>query len=832
MRNLSLLLTTLAALGSARAFETPNEPLTGLRFQKDSTGASKAAGLAWHVCLEKEGCRLTKPLLVCSGRHSNLAYDRSNAWAVPAALGGFADFGLIRTRSGKATLQGVQSQWTSAIVTLGLAESGLTGDRSEELRITVSRLSPAVLVETQASAVELFAGAAPQFFAFGEKAISADGLSDADLSAGWLLCWFGDQSPFRAPGMEPNWHQGKTSEVKWDFPVLVVFSESVRKIESGRIGGLIFQFSGPGAIAVTPLFGEVPLAASKGGKPPTAFLRQFLAADVPATDQWKPSLPERVLQRCRFWAERLSAFPTSVAERSVYDSDKDMLSVTSSFTFRPVRKGNRRFAPISPAVALAWHGQKTATFPEKLTDPAYVSPYGPYLGIDGVDSYTWTTRGLGRYVTERRGFGSREKVPRELQECLDAETDKVLEAGIMAPWFPVVNACGQRGYHKDPQRLAFANPGENLYFITQLTEAVDDARRGRLKGLLIDWEKAYPCLKTVHMPVAEGARRERYYLHMEDLRRFPDPLRNFHLSHKLIPAENLYYAACYRETVGEKPNGNPTNILAPYLSRIDWASSGSVRWDTVTYEGKHGWGTTYRDKEYGWSGVADANRMFAALVGYLRLAQATGDDREIQRGWYFLAKAATARLAMEKFKGFLYEKRLLSPPADEKVLRYQYPWQLNLGEGIHTFRRRGAADDPCVPVIWDEFGVTLAETETHFWWLTRLVPYLGMVPELGRFLHDHAAPEVSTYCAKIAESTPEWYTAMAQCNWAGEQACMYPVDSYQIFLARAWIMEQEPVTLQQYADLPWLARGDWYYLHKLSETAKTYRSTTWERHSK
>jgi len=831
MRKLAATLILALGLSPAWALETDDEEFLGLRFVKDSAGRMKTAGLGWHVTLEKEGCRLLKPLLVCSGRHLDLAYDAKNAWAVPSALGGFADFGLIRPPAGNVALKDIERDWTRATAIFAAVDPEGLDEKARELRVTVSRLSPAVLVESEGNAIELFAGNAPKCFAVGGSVCKAVALGRADLSPGWLLGWFGEETPFRAPGREKLWARGKASEVKWDYPVLVVFSESLRRVRAVEGAGLVFEFGGPAALAVLPLFGERPLLAAKGGKPPAAFLRRFLAADLPATAQWGEPLPRAVLERCRFWAERLAAFPVSVAETSTYDGAKDALTVKTSFTYRRLRRRGKEFAPVAPALALARRGGLPVIFSKEPVDSGYITPYGPWLGVEGTDGYRYTIQGLGRYVNERRRLGPETRVPRELQERLNAETDKVLAAGIMAPWFPVVNACNQRGYHKDPQRLAFSNPGENLYFITQLMAVADPGRREKLRELLAAWEEAYPCLQTVHMPPTLGARRERYYVHLQDLQRLPDKKRNFHFSHKVVPVENIYYyaLACRHGAAAKNAARHPGEILEAYVRRTDWASSSTFRWDGLTYQGRHGWGTTYRDKEYGWSGVADANRLFAGLVGYIRLARMTGDEREEQRGWYFLSKVAALRLAMEKFKRYLYDEKLLAPPLDPKALRYQYPWQMNTGLGIHTFRRRGPDDDPITPALWDEFGVTMFETETHFWWLTRLVPYLGMVPELGRFLHDHAAEEARAYCAKIEESAPDWFAVMAECNWAGEQACLYPEDSYQIVLARAWIVGEPPERLWRYADLPWLARGDWYYIHKLAETIKAYRGWTWEK---
>ena len=49
-----------------------------------------------------------------------------------------------------------------------------------------------------------------------------------------------------------------------------------------------------------------------------------------------------------------------------------------------------------------------------------------------------------------------------------------------------------------------------------------------------------------------------------------------------------------------------------------------------------------------------------------------------------------------------------------------------------------------------------------------------------------------------------------------------PEDSYQLFMLNAWVLDAKPAELAWWRDVPWLARGDLYYIHKLAETIKSY----------
>jgi hypothetical protein len=56
-----------------------------------------------------------------------------------------------------------------------------------------------------------------------------------------------------------------------------------------------------------------------------------------------------------------------------------------------------------------------------------------------------------------------------------------------------------------------------------------------------------------------------------------------------------------------------------------------------------------------------------------------------------------------------------------------------------------------------------------------------------------------------------------------EHGFSYPIDSYQMFLAKELIDGETAATLAKYIDISWLSQGgDLFYLHKLAETAKVY----------
>jgi len=135
-------------------------------------------------------------------------------------------------------------------------------------------------------------------------------------------------------------------------------------------------------------------------------------------------------------------------------------------------------------------------------------------------------------------------------------------------------------------------------------------------------------------------------------------------------------------------------------------------------------------------------------------------------------------------------------------------------------------DDALLIANMDEFAVDNYTVEPFATMRDSLIPYLDMVPELGRFFADTMRERVVKQVELLERSQPEWYITYADNTLAGEVYNHYPRDAYQYFLARAWVKGDSPELLWKYADLPYVLTGDWHYIHKLAETIKAYRGVT------
>lgn len=653
------------------------------------------------------------------------------------------------------------------------------------------------------------------------------GRGGAGGGKGWVLAWYGAGSRVRAEADVGH----RTIAV--DCPVLLVFGTPYGRLSAGP-SGLTVAFAGEGVkrVAVLPLLGErLPLAiAGEKPKPYPAFVGAFRAnhefqfADLPPTETWKDGLPKEVVAQCQWWAEHLRELPVGVRETYAYDPGSDTLTVRGTLDFLKLADGGKRFAPLPPMLAVAARRKLSLlSLQGAPVESGLTTKWGPYVGFEGADSYAYVVKGMGKYAFVTRATGSG-KEPDEVRKAFDQEIAKVTEAGLLAPWFPILAVGGFGGRasraHNEGHRLLWGVPGENLYFIGQCLDVATPEQRAKLVELAKAWEAKYPSEKVAHMPPTSDAQREHYLATIHRVKQWPRKELNFHLLNRVLPCEAEYYLADYYRYTGQTPAAVP-RLLEPYLVRSDWTSLGLLRGAKTLWKNDKGRDTF--DRDYGKGGVDDANRLFAGLVGRLRLARMRGDAAEVGRGMYYLARAAILRFAMGQWKYVLHEDKFLG------LRSVDAPPRSFFGTGLHTFGRKSPGDDPLVVAEMDEFLLTMRECYVHVHWHPhRLIAYLNMVPELGRFLRDHLKEEVSHYVQVVEESNPEWYTPYADCTLSYETYSLHPADSYQTFLARAWVTGDSPDQLWRYADLPWVGRGDWYYIHKLAETIRAYRGVNWE----
>jgi hypothetical protein len=107
---------------------------------------------------------------------------------------------------------------------------------------------------------------------------------------------------------------------------------------------------------------------------------------------------------------------------------------------------------------------------------------------------------------------------------------------------------------------------------------------------------------------------------------------------------------------------------------------------------------------------------------------------------------------------------------------------------------------------------------------SELAAFRHLTPELAAFLGDHLKTETAAIAARVEWNQPTWYASFTEAILGSEHNMNHPSDPYEMFLVRGWVLAEKPERLKAWLDVPWLARGDLFYLHKLAETIKAYRS--------
>jgi hypothetical protein len=309
---------------------------------------------------------------------------------------------------------------------------------------------------------------------------------------------------------------------------------------------------------------------------------------------------------------------------------------------------------------------------------------------------------------------------------------------------------------------------------------------------------------------------------------------------KDVPLYSYYALARYYDFIDEAPSNQVLNKATEALNRDmseqDWAT--------------FYWFQGYDDRR---EAVVNANRHFAGLVGYIRLAKLVGNADAEKLGRALLAKAAVLRLGMAKYPRYLYEKHLIDMPPEPD-------WQVRFTAGtwssapIFNYSWTGPYDDARQVAVMDQFEVFLfdhsgfkKESRPYASWIypddyslnpavisnrglgsAHLTPFRDMVPEMARLLDIYAKQDVEIYINKVEALFPHWYAAFTEGMLGNEHNLNHPIDAFQLFMAKTWIQGEDPAKMAQYLDIPWLREADLFYTQKLAETIKSYRSIVWD----
>ena len=592
--------------------------------------------------------------------------------------------------------------------------------------------------------------------------------------------------------------------------------------------------------------------ASRRGLRRQWYLAAFMAACSPLFAGAANALTFEITDKANWRGDKAATVPASVTETYAYDAAGDTVTVTVKFD-------KAGFAPVPPMLALAVKHGFPVEFDKKPAETGHASVFGPLVGFENTDTYTWKVKGLGKYVLAQTTLGDG-KVPEPLQKALETEVSKVLEAGPLAPWLVLVNVPGS-----DPNgrgEVYWHFPGETLYLLAEAAPLLPPATQEKVKAYLQQAREQYPPEKVRSIPFGKDAPREYCRPDAKVLLDWEQKVYAFEKKGP-PPLWNLYGLSRYYDLTASKPDDaamvSCSAVVSQGLEFRDWATLYWQRGHTPNFNAVHG-----------------ANQLFAGFVGYIRLARRAGDAQAEALGWGCLARIAALRFAMGKYTQFMQDNQFFSTaylgledaPADPAKKGYTVTVQRetdarksalpadpawwtkqhagswigelvtwNWSKAIHNVRQVHRLDEAGVDV-WEWAGVDDrgtgqkrdADTKKEYWYL-RLSPYYlpfrDMTPELGRFMADHLKAESEAYCERVVENQPHWYTAYSEAILSAENGFMTPCNAYSLFTARAWVLREPAEGLQRYVDVPWLKVGDLFYIHKIAETIKACRGSRW-----
>lgn len=716
----------------------------------------------------------------------------------------------------------------------------------------------------------------------GAIAFAADDAADylADMADNWMLVWYGQDGCFYPSPMP---HQAMQPFPAGDAPFLLLFENNPDAIEVREDGGLDFSFPvQAGHIQIMPFGHRHPAVTDmKDLIPDLAELRtpgpamQVSGASSARKDF--VSVPESVAKRCEWWEQRLREFPVSVEESYEFDENGDVV-ISERFEFIAARAGAEeqyRMCPVPPMLAVAVEEGLPVIFdaPFEQTDIyTYCGPYSVALGVSG---YTWRAPALGKYVAERRAMGERiVQIPAGVEERLLKETGAVLDAGHLAPW-----VFSPYDFAVNIGRPLWSNPGDTLFHLLSLLDVLESsadvlpsATAKRLEEYVKRERGEFPPEDVIQMPYSAGARREKWNLHPGFAERMDDPeWFKFRTSYwkyvdpyvllTRIPMENLYSLSEFYLGTGrlDELRGNWEQIREipePYLRELDWATMGMGAATHPLLSDDLG---SYYNAfwPFAGGGAGMANRFIAGMIGLARMADMAGDGEQSVQARALALKWLCLRFAQEKFVKNLFRHKIFPRFESGNEISPDYPderfphelrreWRLTpeamgvelAGGSFWPDQFEWGRNDAAKLEVFfmkvrdiNEFQLTLhpAGSFGHCW-SNPFVELDGMVPELGRFLKELCPDETIGWLKGITERKPDWFCAYIWTgDWQdrGEHTYFLPQNALSIFLGKAWIERESPERLALYANTPWTAVGDWFYMSKLAETIRACHETVW-----
>jgi len=220
------------------------------------------------------------------------------------------------------------------------------------------------------------------------KVKSGEAMDPKTMSECWILVWFASAK---------GW-------IDWDSPCVIYLQKKPISMALDQ-KGLSFTFQNSAGYAVfMPLYGYY--------KPPQEGRKSLTAYGLPTknirTWEWSKDIQQKAIDRIQYWAKVSREFPIYCEDSFSVDRSKDNVTIRQRFDWISIdddwKTPHLKLAPVSPVLALA---SMDKVFPVEFSEPVkdvdLFTSYGPYMGVEGVDSFDMTFHVL-QYINEMEAY--------------------------------------------------------------------------------------------------------------------------------------------------------------------------------------------------------------------------------------------------------------------------------------------------------------------------------------------------------------------------------------------------------------------------------------------
>lgn len=632
----------------------------------------------------------------------------------------------------------------------------------------------------------------------------------------WILLWYGADSSFvhtKTPlayldntyhinyndKYPKPWWAVRSEAYQADIPILIILNDNPSSIIHNQ-NGVSFNFTnGSHKMAVMPLFGGKILKAAD-------------------TEKWLAGLPADVINQANDWTNRLSYYPNNVQETVAVNTADNKVTFTENVTFSQVRTGNPQ-APLPVMLALAYHqGLPALSFSVTPTDTKLPTEFGPIFTIPG-NSYSWSISGLGKYIKQGYTINPSNSQSTPFEQLLSEEVNKIIQAGHLSPYIFTMRGGGT-SYFRDPS--------ETLYFLADVFPLLSSAQQAQIKDYLTAERNNYKPEVVNYLAYRDAAasrvvwdttlwkNNQRYYTYNENIPR--DQKASFEINEYWENSSQSLYRAYGLSRYYDVTGGNPQTdgVLTYCQNKLNDFLVGE-EWDTLNwYWGKY---TFKRWDVYLENSPRSVQRNLAGVVGCLNLYKQVNQTAP-DNFWKIYAKLSALRFAMTRYNQYQASTGMVGLPENPTVAQTILRWNDFTKSENYQLQVRQIS----------QYAVNLgtgASWRLGFGGQQQI--FRDMVPETARMLRDWGlGPDIQRFLDFYGKKFSDWYRYKAPVAEGHEWRLAYPSDSYQLFMAHAWIAKTPADQLARYVDIPWMERGDFYYLQKLSETVKAYRGIVWQ----